>query len=137
MLIKIFIVFYEKETCFTNDTFPNTYYAYEQGNSLLLFHHGHKQRMQGVETTFVSLYREEFGRTKHAFAHMGHLHHNKVNESNLMVVEQHRTLSAADAYAARGGWFSGRDAKVITYSREFGEVSRLTINPDLVKNQGR
>ena len=132
-LREMFCAFYENEPRLTIDTSPRPYYAYEHGNSLLLFHHGHKKRMQGIEATFVSLFREEFGRTKHAFAHMGHMHHNKVNESSLMIVEQHRTLAAADAYAARGGWFSGRDAKVITYSKEFGEVSRLTVNPDLVK----
>ena len=49
-----------------------------------------------------------------------------------MIVEQHRTLAPGDAYSARGGWLSGRDAKVITYHRKFGEVSRLTINSDML-----
>ena len=51
-----------------------------------------------------------------------------------MIVEQHRTLAAPDAYAARGGWLSGRDAKVITYHRDYGEVSRLTINSDMIRD---
>ena len=50
-----------------------------------------------------------------------------------MTVEQHRTLAARDAYSARGGYLSGRDAKVITYHREYGEVSRLTISSDMVR----
>jgi hypothetical protein len=74
-----------------------------------------------------------FGRTKYAYAHTGHLHSIDVKENNLMIVEQHRTLAAPDAYAARGGWISGRDAKVITYHKEFGEVSRITINSDMLK----
>lgn len=49
-----------------------------------------------------------------------------------MIVERHRTLAAPDAYASKGGWVSGRDAKVITYSKRFGEVSRITINPEMV-----
>ena len=36
-----------------------------------------------------------------------------------MIVEQHRTLAAPDAHQARGGWISGRDAKVITYHKDF------------------
>ena len=48
-----------------------------------------------------------------------------------MIVERHRTLAAADAYAAKGGWLSGREAKVITYSKEYGEVFRITINPEM------
>jgi hypothetical protein len=50
-----------------------------------------------------------------------------------MIVEQHRTLAPADAYSARGGWLTGRDAKVITYDKRYGEVSRLTINSDMLK----
>ena len=50
-----------------------------------------------------------------------------------MIIEQHRTLAAKDAYASRGGWSSGRDSKVITYHKEFGEVGRLTINIDMLK----
>jgi hypothetical protein len=73
-----------------------------------------------------------FGRTKYAYAHMGHLHHVDVKENNLMIVEQHRTLAANDAYGARGGYLSGRDAKVITYHHDFGEVSRLIINSDML-----
>jgi hypothetical protein len=57
-----------------------------------------------------------------------------VKENNLMIVEQHRTLAAPDAYAARGGWITGRDAKVITYHREYGEVGRLTVSFDMVKD---
>jgi hypothetical protein len=49
-----------------------------------------------------------------------------------MTVERHRTLAPADAYASKSGYISGRDAKVITYSKRFGEVSRLIINPDMV-----
>ena len=50
-----------------------------------------------------------------------------------MVVEQHRTLAAKDAYAARGGWFSGRSANVITYHKQYGEVSRQSISPEMLK----
>lgn len=50
-----------------------------------------------------------------------------------MVVEQHRTLAAQDAYAARGGWLSGRDAQVIVYHRNFGEVGRHRINYDMLR----
>lgn len=58
--------------------------------------------------------------------------HFGVKENPLMIVEQHRTLAANDAYAARGGYISGRDAKVISYHSEHGEVSRLTINSDML-----
>ena len=47
-----------------------------------------------------------------------------------MKVERHETLAAPDAYAANGGWLSGRSAKVITYhalsERSAATCSRLT-----------
>jgi len=50
-----------------------------------------------------------------------------------MTLEQHRTLAAKDAYASRGGYLSGRDSKVITYHKNFGEVKRSTININMLK----
>lgn len=128
-----FSVLYENEPRVTIDTSPNPYNAYEFGKTALFFHHGHKRKVENVSEVFVGQFREMFGRTKYAYAHTGHLHSINVKENNLMIVEQHRTLAAPDAYAARGGWLSGRDAKVITYHKDFGEVSRITINSDMLK----
>ena len=128
-----FSVLYENEPRITVDKSPNPYNAYEFGKTALFFHHGHKRKVSNVSEVFAGQFREMFGRTKHAYAHMGHYHSIDVKENNLMIVEQHRTLAPGDAYSARGGWLSGRDAKVITYSKQFGEVSRLTINSDMLK----
>lgn len=128
-----FNVFYENEPRVTVDTSPSPYNAFEFGSNALFFHHGHKRNVSNVSEVFAAQFREMFGRTKHAYAHLGHLHSVDVKENNLMIVEQHRTLAAPDAYAARGGWLSGRDAKVITYHRQYGEISRLTINSDMLK----
>lgn len=128
-----FSVLYENETRITVDKSPNPYNAFEFGRTALFFHHGHKRKVTNVSEVFAGQFREMFGRTKYAYAHTGHLHSIDVKENNLMIVEQHRTLAPADAYAARGGWLSGRDAKVITYHADFGEVSRLTINSDMLK----
>ena len=129
-----FSVLYENEPRITVDKSPNPYNAYEFGNTALFFHHGHKRNVGNVSSVFASQFREMYGRTKYAYAHLGHLHHVDVKEDNLMIVEQHRTLAANDAYGARGGYLSGRDAKVITYDKRFGEVSRLTINSDMLKD---
>jgi len=128
-----FSVLYEDEPRITVDKSPNPYNAYEFGKTALFFHHGHKRKVSNVSEVFAGQFREMFGRTKHAYAHMGHYHSIDVKENNLMIVEQHRTLAPGDAYSARGGWLSGRDAKVITYSKQFGEVSRLTINSDMLR----
>ena len=130
-----FSVLYENEPRISVDKSPNPYNAYEFGKTALFFHHGHKRKVANVSDVFVGMFREMFGRTKYAYAHMGHLHSIDIKENNLMIVEQHRTLAPADAYAARGGWLSGREAKVITYDKRYGEVGRLTINSDMLKDQ--
>ena len=128
-----FSVLYENEPRVTVDKSPNPYNAYEFGKTALFFHHGHKRNVANVSNVFASQFRELYGRTKYAYAHLGHLHHIDTKENNLMIVEQHRTLAANDAYGARGGYLSGRDAKVITYHKAYGEVSRLTINSDMLQ----
>lgn len=128
-----FAVLYENEPRVTVDRSPSPYNAYEFGKVALFFHHGHKRKVTNVSEVFAAQFREMFGRTKFAYAHMGHLHSTDVKENNLMIVEQHRTLAAPDAYAARAGWLSGREAKVISYHREYGEVSRLTVNSAMLQ----
>ncbi len=125
-------VLYENEPRVTIDKSASTYYCYEHGQTSLFFHHGHRKKPASVDDVFVAKFRDVFGRTKYSYAHMGHLHHVAALETNLMIVEQHHTLAAKDAYAAQHGYMSGRDAKVITYHRDYGEVSRLTISPEML-----
>ena len=130
-LRELFAVVYENEPRIKIDNTLDSYYCIEHGDTSLFFHHGHKRNMGNIDDVFVAKFRDIFGRTKHSYAHMGHYHHNKLNETNLMQIEQHRTLAPKDAYAAHGGWMAGRDAKVITYSRKWGEISRLVIPPGM------
>jgi hypothetical protein len=128
-----FAVLYENEPRVTIDQSPNPYNAYQFGDVMLGFHHGHKRKPSNISEVFAAQFREMYGRTKYTYIHTGHMHHLEVKENPMMVVEQHRTLAPADAYAARGGWLSGRDAKVITYHKQYGEVSRITINSEMLK----
>lgn len=131
-LRELFAAVFEGSDNVSVDLNPDPYYCYEFGDTSLFFHHGHKKRPNNIDDVFVAKFREVFGRTKHSYGHMGHLHHLQSIESNLMIVEQHRTLAAADAYASRGGWMSGRDASVITYHKRYGQVGRVTITPEMV-----
>lgn len=129
---EIFPVLYENEPRITVIRSPDPYYCIEHGDTSLFFHHGHKRRPKEVGEVFAAKFREIFGRTKHSYGHTGHLHHVDAKETCLMVIEQHRTLAAPDAFASRGGWLSGRDAQVITYHKRFGEVGRNRINSQMV-----
>lgn len=132
-LRELIAALYEDEPRVSIDKSADPYYCYEWGKTSLFFHHGHKRKPGNIADVFAAKFRQVFGRTKYSYAHMGHMHHLQALETNLMVVEQHRTLASPDAYASRGGWMSGRSASVITYSREFGEVGRVIISPEMVK----
>lgn len=132
-LRELFAVLYEDEPRVTVDTSPSLYYAFEWGDTALFYHHGHKRNVGNVDRTFAGKFREVYGRCRYSFGHTGHLHSDAKSPANsLFPIEQHETLAAADAYAAGGGWLSGRSAKVITYSKRFGEVGRSTLRPEMV-----
>lgn len=127
-LRECFASMYSEEPRLTFDQNPDPYYCHEFGKNAFFVHHGHKKKMTAVDSVFVAKFREIYGRTDHHFADLGHLHHERLLESNLMVLEQHRTLAAPDSHASRGGWMSGRDSKVKTYHRELGAIGENTIS---------
>ena len=131
-LRELFAAFYEDEPRLTVDTSPNPYYCFRHGDVSLFFHHGHKRKPTEIADKFAGQFREVFGNTKFSYAHMGHAHHQRL-ETSICLVEQHRTLAAPDAYAARGAWFSDRDARVITYHKSYGEVGRISVTPEMLQ----
>lgn len=131
-LAEMFSTLYDNEPRVFVDTSPDVYKMVQHGKTTLFFHHGHKARFDAIEPVMIAKFRKAFGESVYSYTHVGHLHHQKIVESRNMIVEQHRTLAAKDAYASRGGWMSGRSANVITYSAEYGEVARLTISPEML-----
>lgn len=129
-LRELLAVHYENEPRVLVDTQADAYNCVMHGETMLCFHHGDKRSVNNVDTVFARKFRAQYGAAKHAYGHLGHRHHTHVIESNLMVIEQHRTLAAKDAYAARGGWLSGRSAAAIVYHKKYGEVGRTTISPE-------
>ena len=107
------------------------YYAYLWGETMLGFHHGHKVKLNNLHKLFASepRFRAMWGQSTNTYIHAGHYHHERLVEDSGAIAEQHPTLSARDAYAARGGWVSQRGAKVITYHKTEGEIHRTTVRP--------
>lgn len=110
------------------------YYAYLHDKIMLGFHHGHKKNNKSLPTLFSSepRYREMWGSATYTYIHTGHYHHAEQDmaEAGGAIVERHPTLSARDAYAARGGYVSRRAARAITYHGTKGEISRTTAIPE-------
>lgn len=116
---------------------PLPYVAYLFGKTLLCFHHGHLAKNESLPAVFAGRFRKEWGAATQTYVHTGHRHSQEVKEFPGAVVEQHSTLAASDAYAARGGWLSRRQATAITYHLDRGEVSRIIVVPEGVDVFGR
>jgi len=116
------------------DQSPAPFYAVEHGSTSLFFHHGHLKKIDEVDRTMASEFRELFWRTRHSYCHLGHLHHWAAKESELMTVERHGTLSARDSYASRHGYNAARQAQVITYHSKHGYVGRQVITPEMLED---
>jgi len=124
---------YRNQPRLSIDQSPAPFYAIEHGSTSLFFHHGHLKKIDQIDRAITAEFREVFGRTKNSYCHVGHLHHHIVKESELMTVEQHSTLSARDSYASRHGWKSARQAQVITYHQDHGDVGRIVITPEQLR----
>lgn len=136
-LREMFAAFYENEPRVTVENSASTFYVYEFGETSLFYHHGHKRKINTIDSVFAGKFREAYGRTKFSYAHLGHLHSDELKSTPLMKVERHETLAAPDAFSANGGWsnqpLSTRSAKVITYSKRFGYCGTVTLTPEMVQ----
>ena len=131
-LRQMFAVLYENEPRVKVEDSPLPYYALEWGKTLLAFHHGHLKKNDQLPLLFAAQFAEAWGRTTKRYCHTGHRHHLEEKEHSGMIVFQHPTLAARDAYAARGGWHAMRSATAVTYHQTYGEVGRSTASPDML-----
>jgi hypothetical protein len=131
-LRRAFAAMYEEEPRLTVNDSELPYYVYQHGEVMLAFHHGHKLKNEQMPGLFAAQFASMWGATKKRYCHTGHRHHLDEKEYSGMVVTQHPTLSARDAYAARGGWISERAALAITYHQKSGQYARTYITPELL-----
>lgn len=109
---------------------PNPYQAFQHGRTALFFHHGHLAKKEKLPIVFASHYPKMWGDTDFRYGHTGHLHNEEQTEHPGVKLLQHPTLSAPDAYAARNGWLSKRQAMRIDYSDTKGEIGRAIFIPE-------
>lgn len=131
----MFTALYENEPRLTVNDSELPYYVYQHGKTMLGFHHGHMKKNDSLPLTFASMYPEMWGGTTKRYVHTGHRHHKDEKEHAGVTVCQHPTLTARDAYAARHGYLSERAAMAITYHSSHGEVSRVTITPEMLEEE--
>lgn len=114
------------------DRSPATFNAYQWGDTMLAFHHGHKVKPARLTKVIAGMFRNMYGNTQFAYGHSGHLHHGAMIEDELMQWLQHPTMAAKDAHSARSGYQSQRMAYTKTYHRRFGYHSEIVTTPEML-----
>jgi hypothetical protein len=131
-LRHMFKALYENEPRITVNDNELPYYVYQHGRVMLAFHHGHLSKNAALPLLFAAQFPAMWGETTKRYVHTGHRHHKDEKEHPGVTVVQHPTLAARDAYAARGGWISEREATAMTYHSQFGLVARNTVTPEML-----
>lgn len=126
----LFSALYENNPRVTVEMSPLPYVAFQWGKTMLGFHHGHLSKVTSLPLLFAAMFSEIWGATTKRYIHSGHLHHVAEKEHPGVKTVQHPTLAAKDAYAARGGWLSERQAMSITYHKDRGEIARGIFIPE-------
>ena len=124
---------YENEPRVIVHDAPTLRFYIRHGKTLLGFVHGDKTKDSGLPGIMATERPEDWGASRHRYWFRGHHHHDSRVEFPGCIVEQVRTLAANDAYAAGGGYLSGRDMKLIVMHKEHGEVSRTTCSIDMLR----
>lgn len=131
-LRTLFAALYENEPRVQVIDSPLPYYVHQHGETMLGWHHGHLSKNDKLPLLFASQFPKVWGNTRHRYVHCGHRHHIEEKEHNGMTVIQHPTLTARDAYTARSGYVNDRQASAITYHSTYGQVSRVTVSPEML-----
>ena len=123
---------YENEPRLTVDNEASPFYVHQHGNTMLGFHHGHKLNPESLPGYFAAEHSKLWGDCKYRYAHTGHRHHEgKIKDKNGMTITQHPTLAARDSHASRHGYSAKSFAESVTYHKEHGQCSSVTITPKI------
>jgi hypothetical protein len=133
-LRTMFAALYENEPRIEVIDSPLPYYCLQHGKTMLAWHHGHLSKNDQLPILFASQFPAIWGATTKRYAHTGHRHHVEEKEHSGITVMQHTTLTARDAYAARGGWIADRAVTAVTYDDQFGKHSTVTICPEMLED---
>jgi hypothetical protein len=128
----MFAALYENEPRVKVIDSPLPYFAYQHGQTMLAFHHGHMKKNDQLPGLLAAQFAVMWGATLRRYAHTGHRHHEELKEHGGMKVVQHPTIAARDAYAARGGYISTRQVTCYTYHRIHGQVGSTTVVPEML-----
>lgn len=113
---------------------PNMMMYHQFGKNLIGVTHGHTTKITNLPEIMACDCEDIWSSTKYRYWYTGHIHHDSSKEFRTCKVETFRTLAPKDAWHSASGYRSGQDMKCICLHKDYGEISRNTVNIDLVRN---
>ena len=123
---------YENEPRLTVDTSPSQFHYFDFGKCLVGTYHGHRVKMDKLPLIMATDQPEKWGGAEYRYWWTGHVHHDQVKDYAGCRVESFRVLAPNDAHAQNEGYRTQRDMKAILLHRDFGEVARHIVNPNML-----
>jgi hypothetical protein len=124
---------YENEPRVSVDVSPRNCHFFHFGKTLIGVHHGDKIKLADLPLIMATDQPAAWGITQWRYWLTGHVHHYQAKEILGCVVESFGILPPPDAWGTQQGHRPARTMKAITYHKDFGEVSRLTVNPQMLE----
>jgi DNA-binding transcriptional ArsR family regulator len=107
---------------------PNMFMYHKFGKNLIGVTHGHTCKAEKLGEIMSVDCEDIWSDTRFRYWYTGHVHHQSVKEFPSCVVETFRTLAGKDAWHTGQGYRSGQDMRAITLHKDYGEISRNTVN---------
>jgi hypothetical protein len=106
----------------------NPYWYYEFGLCMVATAHGDGAKGPQMGPIMANDQAPMWGRTKHRFAYLGHVHHRDAKEHIGVTVEYFGTLAAPDFYSHHAGYRSKRQIRSIVLHKDHGEMGGAVRN---------
>lgn len=124
---------YQNEPRVTVEDGYSPYQFDTHGRVLLGWAHGDGAKLDALGEIMATDVPEKWGAAAFRYWNTGHVHHLSTRELRGCVVTTHRTLAGRDAWHHHSGYRSGRSLTAVTYHREWGLDSSVTVGVERVR----
>jgi hypothetical protein len=134
---KLFTRIFENEPRVIVEQSIRPYWAMLFGKTMISTHHGDKARLGELPGIFAADFAQMWGQATYRVCHTGHMHfkhfivHSGVEERGMMVY-QHPTLAARNAWAADKGLSAARELLGHSYHANGAMAQTLHFSPEML-----
>ena len=116
------------------DDAPGVYHYWQFGSNLIGTHHGDKvKNLQLLPSIMATDRPKAWGQTKYRLYLTGHYHRDMELDMPGCTVRSVRILPPTDAWGHESGFRSRRSMTMLELHREFGEVGRYYVTPEMLE----